>query len=76
LLEELRREVEKHSGPVTGDLRSAIDNSRYPIAAAVKRASEISNLLEAADVETPVGWLERFLSKSLFRNPALGTRLE
>jgi len=62
---KLLREINKHSAPVAGDLRSSIDHARWPITSAVKRASEILNLLKAADAEKPVGgWEERFNSES------------
>lgn len=62
---KLLREINKNSAPVAGDLRSSIDHARWPITSAVKRASEILDLLKAADVEKPVGgWQERFDSES------------
>lgn len=50
-------EVEKHSAPVAGDLRSSIDNARWPITAAVKRAPEIkiatSNTRRTQEADPP-----------------------
>jgi hypothetical protein len=60
---KLRREINKHTAHVAGDLRSSVDNSRWPIASAVKRAGEILSLLKAADVDKPVRWPERIASQ-------------
>ena len=60
----LLREVNKYSTSVAGDLRSSIDNQRWPISVAIKRASEILSLLNAVDFERPAPWRDRIKPES------------
>jgi HJR/Mrr/RecB family endonuclease len=45
------QEINKYSAHISGDLRASIDNQRWPISPAVKRATEILNLIELPSVQ-------------------------